>query len=259
MSDPISELKQELLAAAERQLEHPAPQARRLRSRILVLAASLSIATAVAFVVTAPWQSSPGFLERAEAALTPPDGSIVHYRWNTETSGDICEGSHEMWNELAPPYAYRLLLTDCGGGVREVGGVLGNPKRILEFVPPNSLVVPDLIFDRPPDPVASLRAAIREGSAYDDGTTQLNGRTVVRIRMDCPPGAPCAGRPSYVYVDRETFFPVKDEFPAAFTASWTAERYDIVTRYQAFEYLPRTAANLALTDIRAQHPDAIGP
>ena len=31
------------------------------------------------------------------------------------------------------------------------------------------------------------------------------------------------------------------------------------TRYLTFEYLPRTAANLALTDIRAQHPDAIGP
>lgn len=31
------------------------------------------------------------------------------------------------------------------------------------------------------------------------------------------------------------------------------------TRYLTFEYLPRTAGNLALTDIRAQHPDAIGP
>ena len=31
------------------------------------------------------------------------------------------------------------------------------------------------------------------------------------------------------------------------------------TRYLTFEYLPRTAVNLALTDIRAQHPDAIGP
>jgi hypothetical protein len=30
-------------------------------------------------------------------------------------------------------------------------------------------------------------------------------------------------------------------------------------RYLAYEYLPRTDDNLALTDIRAQHPDAIGP
>ncbi len=30
----------------------------------------------------------------------------------------------------------------------------------------------------------------------------------------------------------------------------------VVDRYLTFEYLPRTAANLALADIRAQHPDA---
>ena len=32
-----------------------------------------------------------------------------------------------------------------------------------------------------------------------------------------------------------------------------------VTRYLTFEYLPRTDANLALTNIRAQHPNATGP
>jgi hypothetical protein len=33
-------------------------------------------------------------------------------------------------------------------------------------------------------------------------------------------------------------------------------RLHIVERTLAYEYLPRTAANLALTDIRAQDPDA---
>jgi hypothetical protein len=33
----------------------------------------------------------------------------------------------------------------------------------------------------------------------------------------------------------------------------------IVARYLTFEYLPRTAANVALTDIVAQHPNAGGP
>jgi len=33
-------------------------------------------------------------------------------------------------------------------------------------------------------------------------------------------------------------------------------RIDVVDRYLRFEYLPRTEANLALTDIRAQHPNA---
>jgi hypothetical protein len=38
-----------------------------------------------------------------------------------------------------------------------------------------------------------------------------------------------------------------------------AVRYHSVRRYLTFEYLPRTDANLALTNIRAQHPDATGP
>jgi hypothetical protein len=36
-------------------------------------------------------------------------------------------------------------------------------------------------------------------------------------------------------------------------------RFHVVLRFETYEALPRTAANLALTDIRAQHPDAIGP
>jgi hypothetical protein len=33
-------------------------------------------------------------------------------------------------------------------------------------------------------------------------------------------------------------------------------RVGTLVRYLRFEYLPRTDANLALTDIRAQHPNA---
>jgi hypothetical protein len=33
----------------------------------------------------------------------------------------------------------------------------------------------------------------------------------------------------------------------------------LVTRFLNFDYLPRTDANLALTAIRAQHPDAKRP
>ena len=36
-------------------------------------------------------------------------------------------------------------------------------------------------------------------------------------------------------------------------------RLHVVVRFLAYEYLPRTAENLALTDIRAQHPNATGP
>jgi hypothetical protein len=119
------------------------------------------------------------------------------------------------------------------------------------------------------DPAADLRAAISAGRAHDEGKTQLDGRTVERIRIDtaCLPLANCPRGPVYLYVDPETFYPV--EVVATFdqveivggpgTSSYSHVRVRDVTRYLTFEYLPRTAANLALTDIRAQHPTATGP
>ena len=61
-------------------------------------------------------------------------------------------------------------------------------------------------------------------------------------------------------MDPKTFLPVQWETPSGYTFGnpFTGEylRFDIVWRYSAIEYLPRTEVNLALTDIRAQHPDA---
>jgi hypothetical protein len=57
-----------------------------------------------------------------------------------------------------------------------------------------------------------------------------------------------------VYVDSDTFYPVETGGQAG-----VGKPVRVVTLYLTFEYLPRTAANLALTDIRAQHPDATGP
>jgi hypothetical protein len=238
-------------------------RARKRRGAIALAFAALTAVAIASLFVDAPWKSSPGFLERAQAALTPPAGSILHYQWETKMLAEsgCVPGSHEIWVDQTPPYAYRLLATNCVGRRMEIGGALETPE-ILMFVPPNTLSVPDLIFDRPPDPVTALRAAIREGRAHDEGTTQLDGRTVRRIRFEpgCPV-PPCSGT-GHAYVDPETFFPIREEWPTGYAvvaADGRVYRFDVVVRYLAFEYLPRTAANLALTDIRAQHPDATGP
>jgi hypothetical protein len=116
-------------------------------------------------------------------------------------------------------------------------------------VPPNRLSV-WLRFNFPTDPVEELRKAI-------------SGRTVERIRID-PPSAcsfpDCPREPAYAYVDPETFYPVKGEGMAVIVpAPRRVLRLHMVMRYLTFEYLPRTTANLALTDIHAQHPNATGP
>jgi hypothetical protein len=138
---------------------------------------------------------------------------------------------------------------------------------MLRFVPPDTVEESGGLIPAT-DPVASLRdvmrAAIAEGRAHHEGKTELDGRIVERIRLDprsgCP-DKPCS-LPTYVYVEPETLFPVQSEGPSSFGFYPDTDRilrFHVVERYLKYEYLPRTAANRALTDIRAQHPEATGP
>jgi hypothetical protein len=282
MSDPISDLKQELLAAAERQLAPAFPQVRSRRSHVLLLATALLISAAVALTVAEPWTTSPGFLERAQAALAPPAGSILHVRWNeTHISRELgCTvdlPTQELWVDQTPPHRYRIVGwnppavpqgADAGaracrheGGIAEFGRAQDTGEPTLMFVPPNMLTPATGIYlTYAPDPVATLREAIADGRAHDEGKTEVDGRAVERIRIDSQ--RPDGSSTDYAYVDPETFGFVREEWPAGFGfAPGPGEifRFDVVLNYLTFEYLPRTVANVALTDIRAQHPDATGP
>lgn len=278
MSDPIGDLKRELLDAAERRGGHARSRTPRYG---LLLAAALAVVAAAALLVTAPWEGSPGFLERAEAALTPPAGTVLHTKWElTSTSTDpactVTRGPNEIWIDQRPPYRFRAVLNDirpdlaadpralaCSAATpSELGGTL-EPARTLMFVPPNTLSPSSVTFVSRPDPVTELREAISSGSAHDEGEAQLEGRTVRRIRID-PPGCPaprCLPEPSYAYVDPETFYPVRLDSPHGAIAPGDGRpivRVHLVMRTLLFEYLPRTPTTLALTDIEAQHPDATG-
>jgi hypothetical protein len=247
--------------------------------RTTLAVAVLAGVAATALFVSSPWKASPGFLERAQAALTPPAGSILHYRYEeTHISKDfgctVTMGPEEIWIDQAPPHRYRALLSDLprGADLRtlacrhdhgtiEVGGALDTGERVM-FLPPATLTVSPVRFvNVPPDPVTELREAIRNGRAHHEGKTELDGRTVERIRVECL-HPPCQGPPNYAYVDPETFALVREERPSSYIIAPAPDRFlrfDVVVRYETFEYLPRTAANLALTNIVAQHPDATGP
>jgi hypothetical protein len=278
-----------LLAAIEGERRSAIPARRRMRMRRGVVALSFAAVTVVAFATTlfidAPWRSSPGFLERAEAALTAPRESILHQRLVRSVTSEgfgctVTSGADEMWIDQTAPHRWRAFVSDYFGterlgsdprgfacadrGLTELGGS-DDATETLMFAPPNSLRLSPQPYTTPPgDPeyVRKLREAIASGRAHDEGTTELDGRMVERIRFEpaCPV-PPCAGT-SYAYVDPETFFPVREEWPTGYAIvapDGRVYRFDVVVRYLTFEYLPRTAANLALTDIRAQHPDATGP
>lgn len=311
MSNPVTDLKRELLAAAERQ-HQPAPapfKERRFRGsarapRLLPIAAAVAVATATVLFFAAPWTSSPGFLApspaeaarflaRTEAALTPPKDMILHAKltqtsscggqaWTAQFWSDEHTGAYRgSFRDPLLPYPFRYftlheLRNPCilRPHTYEAGAVLGprdllvwsdQQKKfirttvLLRFVPPNTFYrypfdVGLDTFGRVPalDPVKAVRNAIRAGRAHDQGRTTLLGRTVERIRVDpCSPNkpssctAPLAAVGGYAYVDPKTHYPVEIRPNGAGTI-----------RFSTYEYLPRTAANLALTNIRAQHPHA---
>ena len=318
MSDPILELKRELMAAAERQIRHaPAPEqhlrfgGRVVAVRFVLVAATVAVAATVGLFFTAPWSSSPSFLERAEAALTPPEGMILHQKWadTSISSNPKCTvtWTGETWSdgELDPASSkrvglrYRAVVRDpflpypfrstaqhpfepplCSrGSTYEVGGTIGPPPKLslglaphsmIRFVPPDRLV--RMPKDVPPPPlgnlVAALRHSIRFEGARDLGKTRRDGRTMERIRFSL----------GIAYVDPATFYPIElDIFRDPILAGVDLHRLHLgrlprivrealethlrsqLVRFSVYEYLPRTAANVALTNIRAQHPNATGP
>jgi hypothetical protein len=271
MSDPLADLKRELVAAADRQ-QNRVSAPRFGRPRLGLLAATVAVAALVALLVTSPWRSSPGFLERAEAALSDARGGVLHMRWKvttTFTQGgcSVTSVPQEIWTDLRPPYRYRAFIDlplagDCEPGeAMEIGGTFESHETLM-YDPPNTLRTASMLFQLPPDPAEEFRQLL--GSASDEGDVTIDGRTLRRILLDpCPPNAPpgCAREPAYVYLDPETYYPVEFRAPAYDGPGFdgTGKVADTRWRYLVYEYLPRTDTNLALTDIRAQHPNAVGP
>jgi hypothetical protein len=215
---------------------------------------------------------------------------------STHPACTVERGANEVWIDQTPPHRYRALLNDlppippdadspslaCSKGESfEVGGTLGGTFDMqdrVRFVPPIMLAYEPLKFTvRAEDPLAiptggampaslwaptMLREAIGAGKAHDEGETQLDGRTVRRIRIEPSAACPlprCPQEPSYVYVDPKTFYPVQAAGPRVILpllGTSHVVQLHVVDRYLTFEYLPRTDANLALTDIRARHQNA---
>ena len=256
--------------------------------------AALAGATAAALFVSTPWNKSPGFLERAQAALAANPATVLHVTseetyTSTDPACSVTRGPNEMWIDQTPPHRFRAVQEShtpdsavdprhwvCSSGtIGELRGTLDS-RRALWFVPPGVESGSPVLTVRPHDPVQALREAISAGRAHDEGKTELNGRTVKRIRVDAPFGCadPCPHEPLYTYVDPDSFYPVEDR---GFAGIWSAQppppgkdfpgkppvaierlaRFHVVTRYLTFEYLPRTATNLALAG--AQHANAQKP
>lgn len=271
MSDPIDQLKRELLAAADRR-QQPALRPRRSRTHFAAAAAALILAITASAITLNPWSNSTSVLAQAEAALRSTGDVVLHQEWVATTTSKRfgCTVTHRpsaLWIDQAPPHRFRVRLNDApppralrqdaralacwdGPGV-ELGGALDT--RETQELTPEGEVRSAPRFGYPVDLVADLRRALEERRARDHGETTRGGRAVRKIRVDPPEGCTargCPREPTDWYVDPETFRPVAVEGPAVIDIPGRPLlelRSEV--RFLVYEELPRTEANLALTGI----------
>jgi len=252
-----------------------AAQGRRYRltrsSRRLGVLALAVVAGVVGVVlgVTTPWKSAPRLIEanvvgRAEAALALPSGTVLHMKLEdsySDGSGQATRITTELW--LSHDGKFHGFVDDPTLGQRvEIGGTQ-DLRRSVEYDPGANAIGPGLVggtFYSFGDDVRVLRRQLARGVATAAGETTIGGRQVLRIRLKSV-GLDCKPVVDYLFVDPKTYYPVEyrvTDFGSRGGTKPPTNYYRIpaVRRFQTFERLPATAANLRLTSIEAMHPTA---
>ena len=242
---------------------------KRRPGRTTLALATVAGVVAAALFVSSPWKTPPGFLEQVQAAIAPERGTVLHVKLAMTEKRAGCtvkQPPYEAWADLSPPHKYRVIdvlgSTDpCKAGISIERGGEPMSRKALVFLPPNVLAISRLFayeLDTDPDPYGRIRQAIDDGTAHLEGRTVLDGRALERIRLDCNRARFPTCDPTYVYVDPETFLPVRSLSGPGIRpgpgGACAAQCY--IQDFETYKYLPATPANRALADIRAQHPNA---
>jgi hypothetical protein len=89
-----------------------------------------------------------------------------------------------------------------------------------------------------------MRSLLQSGHARVSGTATIDGTPAYRLTLGPASGATA---PATAYVDKHDYRPLLLEYSA---------NGGETIRYETYEYLAATAANLGLLDVAAQHPSA---
>jgi hypothetical protein len=185
-------------------------------------------------------------LTAAEAALTPPAGTIFHERAMV-TVGNLPPQPYEIWLEESAPGAYRVIKFGWEGAWdgKTMSTYDQATNTITVGVTPANRTSVDI--------TATLRSLIASGKAQVTGTTVVDGVPARTLAISGLPG----GRVGSV-VDGTYDIAQSDAHPLLLQGTTECESGPCTetVRIQTYEYLPATPANLALLNMKAQHPGA---
>jgi hypothetical protein len=190
---------------------------------------------------------------RAATALSPPGGKILHTviltteKW---PDGEVIASRSETWQQTSRPYDHRTVIG--GQRQRELAMRNGSPESYDAGTNTIYIVVPGTKLPPLRRPVGAfedrliddLRSFLRSGLAREDGRVTVRGRAAIRI-VSVGSGSSL----KRILVDAETYLPIE-----SFSVSDDGIR--VASRYETYEELAASEANLALLSMRRQHPDA---
>jgi hypothetical protein len=208
--------RHELRDAIARDLERSA-RARRWPRRALAWGAPTAAvaAAAAAALITFVGSASPppadaAILRHVAAALTPAPGEILHEHALVSLNGGP-QRVYELWVDTSSGTYH---VTKFG---HQGTGTTSGPVQ---------------------DAASSLRALVQSGNARVEGPATVDGAAAWKLRVS---GASDRFLNGTVYVAQSTYEPLLIQTPVGSCGTACAE----TIRYQTYEYLPRTAQNLA--------------
>jgi hypothetical protein len=233
-----------------REFEHassPPPRSRfSLRVAALVAAPSAALAAA-ALLVTGVFSGSAAgiadaaIIHRIDAALKPSPNMIFHLA----VIGNGFES--QRWQMTSPPYSSLGYKGQVGGTKSEQassGTTVSWWDSATNTIHEQVDATPQQPFD---DPLAQVRSELSAGRARVLGRATVDGRPTYEIQFGRKGQFDTVS--SVGYVDQTTYRPLL----------LVAPQHDgsiVRLHVTAFDYLPRTEANMRLLSLSARHPSA---
>jgi hypothetical protein len=213
--------------------------------------------------------SSASAIDGAKAALGAADGRILHVIARMTLTGPdeatLRTERTETWELTSPPYDTRQVHYSQGVR-REIAFSDGrleiyDPRRNTISTLPSPDDLPERGRDAkqrqqlPVDPFDAgaerlrdeMLNLLRSGEAREDGRVTIRGREAIRIVSP--------GQRLTLLVDARTYEPIEWSSPVTGIGT-TPDTGVQTTRFETYDRLPATESNLALLDLRAQHPGA---
>jgi hypothetical protein len=237
-----------------RAIEHDLDRGARRRRRVRATAWATALLAIIAGLAVANLGTGGPGLRPAEAAilrsaahaLTPPAGTILHVQAQVTVAGQGTQ-PYELWAQADSPDAYRVI--KFGHEDAWTGTQYGSYDPATNTI----TTYPGGTERGSVDIAASLRALLQSGQARVEGQTTVDGVAAYQITVSGQGPGWLSGVANGAYdVAQSDEHPLLVQTEVDCGGSACAE----TVRFQTYEYLPATSANLALLDLSAQHPGA---